>query len=134
MLYQYHAILWTPDDVHDGDTVRLSVDLGFGFWADRALHVFRLYGIDTAELTGGTNASKAAAHAARMRLLELIEEHGEPLNGEATRLAIRTHKDRRDRHAKDSFGRWLVEILTANQMDTLNSLLIQEGLAKEYRG
>lgn len=124
MTYAYRAILQSPDDAHDGDTLRMDVDLGFGVWLHR--QTFRLYGIDTPEVRGGTNATRAAAHAARMRLLELIYEHGEAHTSEATILTIRTHRDKADK-----FGRMLAEILTPAG-ETINQILVREGHARPF--
>lgn len=124
-MYTYPALLRSPDDVYDGDTLRLDVDCGFGIWKHR--EAFRLFGIDTPEIRGGTNDTRLAGQLARARLIELIEEHGEFWGGEGTLLTIRTFKDEQEK-----YGRFLCEILTRDESDTLNRLLIIEGHAKPY--
>ena len=65
---------WTfPVEVesnYDGDTLRCSFDLGFGmiYW-----NSIRLASVDTPELRGGTDLTKAAGRLARDRVRELVE-------------------------------------------------------------
>ena len=65
--YRYRA---TVASVYDGDTFRADVDLGFSAWLKNVK--FRMFGIDTPELRGGTPETKAAGTAARDRLRELM--------------------------------------------------------------
>lgn len=88
-MYQYKATL---RKVVDGDTVDLNVDLGFYMTA--ALR-FRLLGVDTPELRGGTDETKAKAKEAKAFVEKEL--------GGATEILIRTKK-------ADSFGRWLAEL------------------------
>lgn len=106
-----------PKGVIDGDTIRGDWDVGGRVW----LHgcTFRLYGINTPELKGAT---RAAGLAAKARLAELLKEHAR--DGV---LSIRTHKDR-----QDSFGRYLVEVMTQDGETTINEMLVAEGHAVRF--
>jgi micrococcal nuclease len=108
--------------VIDGDTVAGHLDLGLDMWLHNQR--FRLYGIDTPELRG---KSRQAGLESRNRLISLIEEHSR--SGYV--LSIRTHK-RKNGSFQDSFGRYLIDIFTRDHADTLNAILVREGLAKEY--
>jgi len=112
--YEYRARLRR---VVDGDTVDLDVDLGFYLTASLR---FRVLGIDTPELRGGTAESKARAREAKDRVEELLS------CGEGFPLMIRTRK-------ADSFGRWLAAIYypaddTLELWRSLAETLIAEGL------
>ena len=65
---------WTfPVEVesnYDGDTLRCCFDLGFGM---RYWNSIRLASVDTPELRGGTDLTKAAGRLARDRVRELVE-------------------------------------------------------------
>jgi micrococcal nuclease len=111
-MYQYNATIKT---VYDGDTCTASVDLGFTVSVDVK---FRLYGVNTPELRGGTEATKAAGQRARDRLKELIE------GKEVTLKSIKGH---------DSFGRWLAVVQSPDGNPiSVNERLISEGLATPY--
>ena len=56
---------------YDGDTLRCCFDLGFGM---RYWNSIRLASVDTPELRGGTDLTKAAARLARDRVRELVED------------------------------------------------------------
>lgn len=110
--YQYRAELVK---VVDGDTVDLKVDLGF--YLSAALR-FRVLGVDTPELRGGTDETKAKAREARdfvkLRL------------GMANEILIRTEK-------ADSFGRWLAEVqyrVDGEDWSDLAEDLIHNGLGE----
>jgi micrococcal nuclease len=87
--YRYRAELIR---VVDGDTVDLKVDLGF--YLSAALR-FRVLGLDTPELRGGTPETKAKARRAKEFVLDLLSS--------AAAIYIKTEK-------ADSFGRWLAEV------------------------
>ncbi len=58
------------ESIYDGDTLKLKVDLGFGL----KHHISaRLDGIDTPELRGGSDLTKAAARLARDAARAFIE-------------------------------------------------------------
>ncbi len=112
-MYEYNA---TIIRVIDGDTVEAVIDLGF---ATSFRNTFRLFGIDTPELTSHDTAVRELAKRAKSRLVELIE---------GKTVLVRTHKP-------DKYGRWLVEIKTPDiTLGTVNSQLIAEGFAKPYLG
>lgn len=112
-MYQYSATL---NRVVDGDTIDLEVDLGFHLKASLR---FRLMGVDTPELRGGTPESKARARAARSRVDYLLRGH---------KLTIQTYK-------ADSFGRWLATVyypriedgIRSSSLGSLSATLIREG-------
>jgi len=54
---------------YDGDTFRLALDIGFGM---KYYAPVRLHGVDTPELRGGTDATKALAAKARDEAEKLI--------------------------------------------------------------
>ena len=64
---------WTfPVEVesnYDGDTLRCCFDLGFGM---RYWNSIRLASVDTPEIRGGTELTKAAGRLARDRVRELV--------------------------------------------------------------
>ncbi|WNO25880.1 nuclease [Arthrobacter phage Altadena] len=105
--YQAEVVRWV-----DGDTVYLTVDLGFRMSSTTS---FRLYGIDTPE-RGRPGAKDASARAAELA----------PAGSE---VHIRTHKD------PDKYGRWLVEVEIPERFGvTVNEVLVEEGHAVGYFG
>ena len=90
-MYEYEVKL-PVRKVVDGDTVDLDVDLGFYMTASIR---FRLLGVDTPELRGGTDDTKKDARIAK----EFVESR----LGVADRIMIRTQR-------ADSFGRWLCDL------------------------
>lgn len=108
--YTAQVVRWV-----DGDTVDLSVSLGFGFgWESR----FRLYGVDTPE-RGQHNHDEATAFC----------EHAAPAG---STVKIRSHKP--EEMKQDKYGRWLAEVLPAASTTTVNDALISAGLAVPYFG
>lgn len=106
MTYEYHA---TVNRWVDGDTVELTVDLGFHLtYTDH----FRLYGIDTAE------RGRPLAAEAKARANELA-----PVGAQ---VLAKTTKG-------DKYGRWLTIIDLSTGIE-VNSTLVSEGLAKPYFG
>jgi len=104
--YEYHA---TVNRWVDGDTVELTVDLGFHLtFRDH----FRLAGIDTPE------RGRPGATAATTRANELA-----PVGAQ---VLARTSKG-------DKYGRWLTIIDLATGVE-VNSTLVSEGLARPYAG
>lgn len=103
--YQYNATVlrWI-----DGDTVDLTVDVGFHLtFTDR----FRLIGCDTPE------RGKPGAAEAKARVNELA-----PVD---TRVIVRTTKG-------DKYGRWLANVFAPS--GDVGTTLIAESLAKPYFG
>jgi micrococcal nuclease len=93
--------------VVDGDTLRLTVDLGFGL--KLVNQSFRLLGVDAPELN--TEAGKRA----KRELKEFLR--GQRLELEVT--------------GRDSFGRWLC-VVWAQAID-VNTWLVEQGLTEEDR-
>lgn len=104
--YEYRAVV---DRWVDGDTVELTVDLGFHI---KVTDHFRLYGIDTPE-RGRPGAAEAKARANELA----------PVGAQ---VLASTSKG-------DKYGRWLTIINTATGVE-VNSTLITEGHAKLYFG
>lgn len=120
----------TVQRVVDGDTVDVSVDLGFFV---SVLVRVRLAEIDTPELNASDAAVRERARAARDHLVHLLAP------GE--RVMIHTERDRREK-----FGRWLATIspdvvnsssyLRAEVGDarTVNAAMVRDGFAVPYEG
>lgn len=87
-MYQYRAVIRS---IHDGDTITVDIDLGFGV----QLHdqKIRLYGINAPEL------STAEGVAAREALVALA--------GDSTAVVLETQKAEGDR---EKYGRWLATV------------------------
>lgn len=108
--------------VYDGDTLTADMSLGFGISYEK--QKLRLYGINTPELRGGTEETKAAARAARDRLRELVLDKW---------IKVETIQD-----SKGKYGRYLAVLwMPENDVEPygtftdVNSLLIAEGHAVE---
>ena len=115
-MYTYDAEVIS---VYDGDTATATVDLGFKVSAIKVK--LRFYGIDTAEIRGGTELTKAAAREAR----EYVKEK------------ILGKKIRMKSLGKGKYGRYLAVIWTIGDdgevaEESLNDELIRLGLAKVY--
>lgn len=116
-LHNYRASL--TDDakrnpVYDADTVRLTVDNGFG--STLRLGPCRLYGIDAWEMRG---IEKVRGRAARDFLRKLLSDH--------PTFNIRTFKDRSS-EKKGKYGRYLVTIILDDGTN-VNELLVEKGHA-----
>jgi micrococcal nuclease len=112
--YQYKA---TVIDVHDGDTVRLDVDLGFRVHFNLQS---RLYGINAPEL------NTVEGRRARSHLLFLLGA------GDATptnTIYLRTIKD-----GQEKYGRYLAELFRRDLpgMPSVNQLMVSDGFAVAY--
>lgn len=106
--YTYSA---TPTRWVDGDTVWMTVDLGFRM---TTANDFRLFGIDTPE-RGQPGYAEAA-----LRCRELA-----PLG---VPLVVKTYKN------PDKYGRWLVDIYPAGSSVSVSETLLKEGLGVAYYG
>lgn len=109
-MYEYKARILS---VYDGDTCTALVDLGFTV---RVEVTFRLLGIDTPELRGGTKDSKTRAVEARERLKSLVLDKEVFLDSY---------------QGSDAFGRWLC-VLVLPDGTNVNKTLLDEGLAKVF--
>jgi endonuclease YncB( thermonuclease family) len=107
----------------DGDTVHLEVDMGF---RNTCQHYFRVLGIDTPELRGGTAEQKEAANEAKFRAEVLLTGRDPDYGFGQTEwpLTIRTEK-------ADSFGRYLADIFIDDEV-SLSQILLEEGHAVPY--
>ena len=114
---QYIYKVYKVDRVVDGDTVDLLVDLGFSVITKQRI---RLAGIDTYELRGGTDETKALGRKAADRVKELLS------SGD---VFIRTKKDKAGK-----FGRYLGHLIVVRQgiEFNVNEILLEEGLATKY--
>lgn len=118
MLYTYRA---TVLHVVDGDTVDLSVSLGFEM-AYKAR--FRLVGINTPESYGPAACDEG--RAAKQYLVDLLRE--------GTPLVVKTTKDK-----KEKYGRFLAELFVLDAdgqplAKSVNQTMIEVGHAKAYFG
>lgn len=112
-LYTYRAKLTdhpTKHPIYDADTVRLTVDLGFGMTMD--LGPCRLFGIDAPEMRG---KERPAGIAARDFLRDLVEA--------GQWLTVETIKD-----TKGKYGRYLCKI-ELDDGTNINELLVESGHA-----
>ena len=112
-MYEYKDIIRR---VVDGDTVDITLDLGFDILYNNRL---RLHGIDTPESRTRDLEEKKLGLAAKERVKELC-----PVGSTVT---IKTIKDGRGK-----FGRILGEIYVGDV--NVNKQLIKEGHAVEYFG
>jgi micrococcal nuclease len=114
-VYEYKAKVLK---VVDGDTLDLSVDLGFGvFKMDR----FRLNRINTPEIHGSDSARGKQA-SSRVAALAPV----------GSTVMIRTIKD-----SQEKYGKYLAEVFIEQKsapLMNLNDALVAEGLAVAYDG
>lgn len=112
MMYDYQAAVLT---VHDGDTLKLRVDLGFYIHDDMTI---RLAGINAPELS--TPEGKAAQAFAD----DWIKAHASPYVG------VWTQKDKQEK-----YGRYLATVYDlADPSATLNAALLAAGYAHPWDG
>lgn len=127
---------------HDGDTVTVSLDLGFKVGLEMEV---RLYGINTPEVVGASKPAGLQAKAFLETLLVASKDSG--------LLRLRSVKDKADKYG----GRYLGELYLpisfslvpepkeeaqfrsakfdpAGHVTNLNQLMIKAGHAKEYLG
>jgi len=113
-MYKYQCELIR---VIDGDSLEANVDLGFDVFKKVSI---RLYGIDTPEIRTRDINEKVWGIAATERVKELLKA-----NGNSFVIISRDY---------DKFGRSLAEIYLMTEDRTLNQILLDEDLAKEYYG
>jgi len=104
----------------DGDTVELTLDLGFGISIKEK---FRLYGIDAPEKR--TLDTRPAALISQSRLESFLSE---ALASDS--LVARTKKG----NPKEKYGRYLVSLENSVTGEEINMSLVAEGLAHSYFG
>jgi len=115
-VYMYNA---KCNNVFDGDTCRLTIDLGFGMFMNNKS--IRLFGINTPELYKGTLEEKSTGKLARDFLREKIVGKD---------IILYSIKDK-----EEKYGRILGIIFIKNENGVLvniNQLLIDEGHATIY--
>lgn len=119
-MYTYKASIRS---IYDGDSCRVDLDLGMGVWLHN--QSIRLYGIDTAEIRGGSVETKALGNLAKDYLKNELPE--------ASTVLLRTYIDKRGK-----FGRVLASIYRQEgdgfQTKSLNNVLLDMRLAVEYHG
>lgn len=117
-MYMYKCIV---DRVIDGDTIDVTIDLGFN-----VLHKtrIRLNAIQTPETRTRDLEEKAKGMAAKARLIELVEQHRGATYIESVK------------GARGSFGRYLGTLYFNVETDSpinCNNLLLEEGHAVLYK-
>ena len=115
MMYTY--FVKSIDRIVDGDTIDISIDLGFDLTKKERV---RLAGIDTPEKRTKDQKEKEMGYQAT----EFLEMH----LMEATKLTVRTEKD-------GKFGRmlgWLYK--TDKDTMSINQIMIDKGYAWSYDG
>lgn len=101
----------------DGDTIDANIDLGFDTVLSKRI---RLHGIDAPETRTRDKAEKKKGFAAKARLEEIINQN----NG----VLYLHSKD------KGKYGRCVGELFEQDFDDeSINDMLINEGLAKPYK-
>lgn len=114
-LYWYKA---RCDRVIDGDTIKLTLDLGLETYRKERI---RLYGINTPEIFGVKKESEEYARGinAKNRVEEVLKDKD---------FWVFTIKDKQGK-----YGRYLAEIyvIINDQLKCLNKVLVEEGLAEQ---
>ena len=113
-MYKYYI---TVLRVIDGDTIDAMVDLGFDIWIKQRI---RLMGIDAPETRTRCAEEKKRGILATERVREILREN-------EMRAELISH-------GTGKFGRVLGVIRVKSNKDSLNDLLVSEGLASPYRG
>ena len=105
-MFKYNAIV---DNVVDGDTVDLSIDLGFDIWHKARV---RLMGLDTPEkwFDYGKVVKQYVEQSLEGKKVEIVSTK------------------------TDKYGRYLVQIYMSGIRGTFNQHLIDHGMAKAYFG
>lgn len=126
-MYEYRA---RARRVIDGDTLEITIDLGFGVHTDQTI---RLDGIDTAELKAHDSAERERALLAAQRLRELVIIATPPTVAVSWPLVVRTTPDIRGVDRTDSLGRrYVAKIWVSGRPDEVGETLLAEGLAVRW--
>ena len=112
MMYEYNCEILR---VVDGDTVDVSIDLGFDISYKSRV---RLYGIDTPESRTRDKDEKARGLMSKEYLMNELSKG---------QVVIKTHKDK-----KGKFGRVLGEMYVGDK--NINLMMVDDCLAVEYYG
>ena len=116
-MYEYFCKI---QRVVDGDTVDISVNLGFDIWHNARV---RMMGIDTPESRTRNLEEKALGLASKARLKELLK-------GKKVKIVC-------SKEGKGKFGRILADVHTIDKElndVNVNNQLIEEGHARPYYG
>ena len=116
-MYEYFCKI---QRVVDGDTVDISVNLGFDIWHNARV---RMMGIDTPESRTRNLEEKALGLASKARLKELLK-------GKKIKIVC-------SKEGKGKFGRILADVHTIDKEGNDvngNNQLIEEGHARPYYG
>jgi micrococcal nuclease len=111
-MYEYNCEILR---VVDGDTVDVSIDLGFDISYKSRV---RLYGIDTPESRTRDKDEKARGLMSKEYLIDELSKG---------QVVIKTHKDK-----KGKFGRVLGEMYVGDS--NVNMMMVDDFLAVEYKG
>lgn len=115
-MYQYKA---TVARVVDGDTIDLTIDLGFKITTHQRI---RLAGIDTPEIYSVKKGSPE--HILGLEARQFVENRLAANNNE---LLIETEK------FTGKYGRYIGTIILADSETTLNDELVEKGLARKVK-
>lgn len=123
IVYYYKAKV---NRVVDGDTLDLSIDLGF----DLALNVrARLQGINAPEISRPKNKDELQRGlATKARVQKWIDE-----NSKDGYVIVKSHNGKQLKQEK--YGRWLVEVYSFNYQEgqkPLNDILLEENMATSF--
>ena len=124
LMYEYRATLAAPLDIHDGDTITVTLDQGLKEY--RKMHI-RFFGINAPEIA--TDAGKAS----RAHLVSLFGAF--PAN-----LVIRTIKDAADKYGErwdgklwlESEGTWGSDNEFVVSVPSINDRMVSDGFAVVY--
>ncbi len=113
--YYFHGLV---TDVYDGDSLTADISVGFGVVLKGVK--LRLAGVDTPEIRGGTDLTKAAARKSRDYVRELVLDKT---------IGIHSVK-------KGKYGRFIARIWVLEEekplSESVNDELIRLGLATAY--
>lgn len=115
-MYNYKA---TVNRVVDGDTLDISIDLGFSMTMKTLL---RMYSINAPEIHGSTPEERKAAKEAREYLASIVE---------GKEVKVTTAKP------KEKYGRYLATVWLIGkglQKESVNQMMINAGHAKPWDG
>lgn len=112
-LYNYMAEL---ENVVDGDTIDIKIDLGFDIILTRRL---RIYNVDTPELKSSNETEREMAKYVKDVVLRILT---------GKQLYIKTIK------VADKYGRYVADIYIDGVEGSFSDFLIKKGFAKQYDG
>lgn len=114
-MYEYQA---TVNQVIDGDTIDVTIDLGFSIYQKQRV---RLYGINAPETNSKDVGEREAGLSAKVFLADKVINH---------QVKLYSVKP------KDKYGRYLAVVWLTDgiQAESLNDTMIRLGLAKPWDG